>query len=110
MSVSEEKGKEAISICTTLGSHHDLSLVEVKLITGRTHQIRVHLQHKGTPVLGDPVYGSNSMNQKYRIYRQMLHAKQIIFTHPITSAHMDIIAPFPDDMTDIMQPFVSSRN
>ncbi len=103
MCVSEERGKEAVSVCTTLYTKEGLSVVEVKLITGRTHQIRVHLQHRGTPVLGDPVYGSASSNQKYGLMRQMLHAKEVCFEHPITKNRMRFNCPLPLDMKQLVQ-------
>lgn len=96
MAISEE-GKSAISRIRTLATDGDLSLVEVELVTGRTHQIRVHLKHKGTPVLGDPVYGSTSANQKFEAPRQLLHAYQIKFLHPITGIPINLSAPIPSD-------------
>ncbi len=89
-------GKPAISICKVVSSKGSLSLVEIKLITGRTHQIRVHMKHLGTPVLGDPVYGS----KKYHAPRQMLHAHRLQFLHPITQASIDLIAPLPPDFNE----------
>lgn len=88
-------GKPAISQFRILGSDGPLSLVEVKLVTGRTHQIRVHLQHLGTPVLGDIVYGLPSWNQKYQVPRQMLHAYRLTLSHPITGAPLAFVAPLP---------------
>lgn len=93
-----EGGKEAISHCRLLGCKEQISLVEMRLITGRTHQIRVHLKYKNTPVLGDPVYGCTAVNQKFQIDRQMLHAHRVQFNHPITHAPLEIIAPIPPDM------------
>ncbi|HSW87190.1 MAG TPA: RluA family pseudouridine synthase [Rhabdochlamydiaceae bacterium] len=98
MTVCNEGGKEAISQCKVLEHNEKFSLVEVDLITGRTHQIRVHLKYKNTPVLGDPVYGCASMNQKYGLERQMLHAYQITFIHPITHKPIEITAPLPGDI------------
>lgn len=97
MAVSPE-GKEAKSLCRILGYNEGLSLVEIKLITGRTHQIRVHLKFKGTPILGDSVYGNTSANEKFQVERQLLHAYQIQFDHPITHAPMKICAPIPKDL------------
>ncbi len=91
-------GKEAKSLCRVLDYNDGLSLVEVKLITGRTHQIRVHLKSKGTPVLGDPVYGNPVANQKLQANRQLLHAYQIQFDHPITHTSIKICASIPKDL------------
>ncbi|MES2345306.1 MAG: RluA family pseudouridine synthase [Chlamydiota bacterium] len=93
-----EGGKEAVSICTILNSNAKLSLVSVRLITGRTHQIRVHLKSRGTPVLGDSVYGSPSANTLFGAKRQLLHAHKICFIHPITNSPLEIEAPIPEDM------------
>lgn len=90
-------GKPATSITNVLAFDGKLSLVEVKLITGRTHQIRVHLKHKGAPILGDPVYGSPAWNKQYDAPRQMLHAYRLSFSHPITGVRIDLKAPLTED-------------
>ena len=97
-------GKEAKSLCRTLAYNDPLSLVEIKLITGRTHQIRVHLKFRGTPVLGDPVYGSLSANKKFQVERQLLHAHRLSFSHPITGANIQICAPLPNDFLPFAAP------
>jgi 23S rRNA pseudouridine1911/1915/1917 synthase len=102
MAVCQEGGREAITHCRVLDYNEKLSLVEVHLITGRTHQIRVHLKHKNTPVLGDPLYGCASLNEKYHIQRQMLHAHELKFIHPITQTPLEIRAPLPQDMKKTM--------
>lgn len=102
MSICEDGGKEAISRCRVLAHHEKLSLVDVELITGRTHQIRVHLKHRNTPVLGDPVYGSLAANQKYGVTRQLLHAHRLQFIHPMTGQPIEIVAPLPQDMQTFM--------
>jgi 23S rRNA pseudouridine1911/1915/1917 synthase len=89
-------GKPATSITKVLAFDGKLSLVEVQLITGRTHQIRVHLKHKGAPVLGDPIYGALAWNKKYETSRQMLHAYRLKFRHPVTNAVIDLKAPLPE--------------
>lgn len=90
-------GKAATTITNVLSFDGKLSLVEVLLITGRTHQIRVHLKHKGTPILGDPVYGSLAWNKNYDAPRQMLHAYRLSFCHPITGMKLNLQAPIPAD-------------
>jgi 23S rRNA pseudouridine1911/1915/1917 synthase len=90
-------GKPATSITNVLAFDGKLSLVEVKLITGRTHQIRVHLKHKGAPILGDPVYGSPAWNKQYDTPRQMLHAYRLSFSHPITGERINLKAPLTKD-------------
>jgi len=93
-----EGGKPAVSRCRILGTKEHLSLVEVELVTGRTHQIRVHMKHRGTPVLGDAVYGSLAANQKYGADRQLLHARSVKFAHPITGIALEISAPVPPEI------------
>jgi 23S rRNA pseudouridine1911/1915/1917 synthase len=91
------EGKEARSIVRVLHTAEGLSLVEVELLTGRTHQIRVHMKSVGTPVLGDKVYGSATGNQKWGAARQMLHAHKLRLTHPVTGALLECKAPPPAD-------------
>lgn len=92
-------GKPATSICRVLKTEGELSWVDVQLVTGRTHQIRVHLKHLGTPILGDPIYGRISANEKYGARRQLLHAKTLSLIHPITKAPLHLEAPLPPDFT-----------
>jgi 23S rRNA pseudouridine1911/1915/1917 synthase len=72
----------------------DLSLVRCELVTGRTHQIRVHLAAQGWPVLGDGVYGTADP----LIARQALHAWRVSLPHPVSGAPLDLTARVPDDM------------
>ncbi len=101
MAVCFEAGKEAKTVCRVLKHDHQLSLVEVQLLTGRTHQIRVHLKHIGAPVLGDPVYGSLAANKRFNTTRQLLHAQRLRFIHPITGKALDIRATVPLDFQRI---------
>lgn len=103
MAVCQEGGKSAMTRCSVLSSQGNLSLVQIELLTGRTHQIRVHLKHHKTPILGDPVYGAPSANQKYGTSRQFLHAHTLKFLHPITSAPLHLSAPLPPDMADFIE-------
>lgn len=103
MAVVTEGGRDAITKYRTLAISEDLSLVHIELITGRTHQARVHMRHRGTPVLGDPTYGSAGANQRYKRTRQMLHAQQIRFIHPITGEQLTLVAPLPADMQALVE-------
>lgn len=76
----------------TLVSADGLHLVECRPKTGRTHQIRVHLKHIGSPIAGDPVYGNRG-----KFDRHLLHAWQITFEHPVTGVHQTVTAPVPAD-------------
>ncbi len=102
MAVCFEKGREALTLCRVLAEKDSLALLEVQILTGRTHQIRVHLKHIGHPVLGDTVYGSDSMNKKFGVKHQMLHAHRLKFIHPFTLAPMDITAPVPAAYTTLV--------
>lgn len=75
------------------------SLVELRLETGRTHQIRVHMSHIGHPIAGDPLYGIPSA---LPIQRQALHATQLSFQHPITKKHLEVHAQMPEDMEHLL--------
>lgn len=77
------------------------TLVELRLITGRTHQIRAHLKHVGYPLLGDSLYGVLHPNA----CRQMLHCCKISFSHPETKEQVTIEAPIPDDMAFLLNEF-----
>jgi 23S rRNA pseudouridine1911/1915/1917 synthase len=70
------------------------ALVLCHLHTGRTHQIRVHLHHKGTPLLGDPIYGKPSQNSE-RVGRLMLHAWRLTLDHPVSNERLHFEAPIP---------------
>ena len=96
-------GKQAISFCYPLGWNEKLSFVRIVIATGRTHQIRVHLKYKGTPVLGDSLYGNASVNQYYGAERQLLHAAKIQFEHPFTGKLLELSAPLPEDMAKFVR-------
>jgi len=102
MAICQERGKRAVTICKTLAHNERCSLVSLKLVTGRTHQLRVHLKAKGAPILGDPVYGSEGVNRKYALEHQMLHAHELSFSHPITGVTMNFKAPVPLKMRQLI--------
>lgn len=109
MAVSPD-GKEAITRLQVLAHDQNISLVQVQLITGRTHQIRAHFKHIGCPILGDPVYGTCTTNQKWGINRQMLHAETLEFIHPNSGKKIHVCAPVPEDMKkhiDLLFPTLS---
>lgn len=96
MAVKEIGGKHAASNWELIECFEGgLSLLRVRIETGRTHQIRVHMAHLGFPVVGDAVYGQAKDVSLYP--RQMLHASRLILTHPVTGRKMDVKAPlWPD--------------
>ena len=92
-------GKDAVTEATVLERHVRTSLVEARPVTGRTHQIRVHLSTAGFPVVGDPVYGkSRALARELGLDRPFLHAARLRFAHPITGAPVDIEDPLPADL------------
>lgn len=93
-------GKEAITHFKVMKRWDEYTLLEVKIETGRTHQIRVHMAQIGYPVVGDMVY-SNGKNP-FGVEGQMLHAKKIEFLHPITKKEMCIDAPLPGYFEEIV--------
>lgn len=98
MAIRHEGGRQAISRCHTEACDGKLSVVTVELITGRTHQVRVHLKHKGAPILGDDVYGNRQLNEKYEAKRPLLHAQELRLDHPITGKALIFTAPIPEDI------------
>lgn len=85
----------------------DYSLLSLRLETGRTHQIRVHLSHLGHPVVGDHLYGGSDIR---RIERQALHAALLELDHPVTGERLSIEAPFPTDLEALLQQLRSEYN
>jgi 23S rRNA pseudouridine1911/1915/1917 synthase len=79
------------------------SLLRVRLRTGRTHQIRVHLEAIGHPVVGDPVYAGRAPAETYGLQRQFLHAEHLAFDHPVTGARVDVRSPLPDDLVAALE-------
>lgn len=90
----DEKGKQAITHYKVIKEFKNYSLVECRLETGRTHQIRLHMASIGHPLLGDTLYGTSSS----LISRQALHSYKIKFIHPITKKEIELIAKLPQDI------------
>ena len=90
----EPDGREAITEWTVLARGRGVTLLDVHILTGRTHQIRVHMKHIGHPVCGDPIYGSP---KGAKVSRLMLHAYSLAFTHPRTGERMVFTAPLPEE-------------
>jgi len=113
MAVTARGGKPARTHWKVVERFGIASLLEVRLDTGRTHQIRVHLAHLGHPVLGDPVYGGRSrkvlsLREPQRsvadgllkcLPRQALHAKELKLSHPVTGSPLGFSSPWPEDIT-----------
>jgi 23S rRNA pseudouridine1911/1915/1917 synthase len=127
VSFDPEVGKHAVTHYTVLERFGYTSLVECRLETGRTHQIRVHMKHLGHPLFSDERYGGNQILKgttysRYRQFvqncfeicpRQALHAKTLGFVHPITRQEMFFNSELPADMQTLIQrwrDYVSSRD
>lgn len=101
MKVTSENSKDAITHIRVLERYKDSTLIRCKLETGRTHQIRVHLNYIGHPVVNDPVYGYKKLIDKD--FGQMLHAEKLGFIHPITKEYMEFTSPPPKRFKEILE-------
>ena len=102
-----ERGRTARTDLRVVELLNGSALVEATLHTGRTHQIRVHLQHLGCPVIGDPVYGGRTARHfqqatHYEAPRQMLHAVSLGFIHPVSGKKLTVESPLPEDFVNAM--------
>lgn len=99
MAVVKRNGKQAVTHYTVEKRLGDITLVRCRIETGRTHQIRVHMQSLGCPVVGDELYGRPAADRRLSPVpaRQMLHAAHLVFAHPVTGAAMAFEAPLPAD-------------
>ncbi len=103
MAITLTGSREARTHFRVLQRFNRHTLLLLQLETGRTHQIRVHLQAIGYPVVGDPVYGPTSKQETLPLSRQFLHAYQLAFTHPHTGQLVELEAPLPEDLEQILQ-------
>jgi 23S rRNA pseudouridine955/2504/2580 synthase len=96
-----DDGKSAVTRIKTVKATERFSVLEVTLLTGRTHQIRVHLAHAGYPVLGDDKYGDFELNKalsKQGVKRLLLHAGRLAFAHPLSRERLRLESPLPADI------------
>ena len=98
MTVTADNSKEAVTHLKVLKRYKEYTLVSLKLDTGRTHQIRVHMKYIGYPVYNDPVY----TNKKTTEFGQFLHSYKMEFDHPITKEHMSFECPMPTEMQEFI--------
>lgn len=107
MSTRVKRGKPALTSWRVLERYSMATMIEAKLATGRTHQIRVHFSALGHPVLGDRDYGKKTSlrlnNMALKIPRQMLHAERLGFSHPVTGKWLEFRVPLPEDMMEVVR-------
>jgi 23S rRNA pseudouridine1911/1915/1917 synthase len=97
--VTEKNSKHAVTHFTVMERLKEFTVLELKLETGRTHQIRVHMKYIGFPLVGDPAYGKSRDKE---MKGQALHAAVLGFNHPVTSEYMEFNRPIPDDMRELL--------
>ena len=107
MAIDTKNGKPAVTHYRVLERFSDYSLLELKLETGRTHQIRVHLSYLGNPVAGDPLYGPKK--NPLGLAGQALHAKEITFIHPTTNEKKTITCDLPKYFTETLEQLRKER-
>ncbi|EEI16918.1 RluA family pseudouridine synthase [Corynebacterium lipophiloflavum] len=97
-------GRHAVTHYELVEAFREASLLEIRLETGRTHQIRVHMSAVGHPCVGDPMYGSNpNLTMRVGLVRQWLHATKLGFTHPRTGDYMEVESPYPADLAHALE-------
>ena len=100
--VDFERGEPAVTHYRLVEEKNGHSLVALKLETGRTHQIRIHMKYLGYPLIGDYLYHPDMEF----IGRQALHSHRLAFSHPITGEAMEFTAPLPEDMKSVLNPAI----
>lgn len=101
MAVNERNGKHAVTHYKVLQRFEKYTYIECELETGRTHQIRVHMDAAGHPLLGDEVYGSRKC--PFKLQGQVLHAKTLGFVHPSTGEYVEVAAPLPEYFVELLK-------
>ena len=99
--VTDKNSRNAVSHFEVIERYNGFTFLKVRLETGRTHQIRVHMAYRGTPVAGDVVYGNPK--KTYGLQGQCLHAATIGFIHPVTKEYLEFTSDLPDYFTDFIR-------
>ncbi len=105
--VTTKNSKEAITNYDVIKRYKKYTLIKLKLETGRTHQIRVHMKHIGHPVVGDDVYGKE--DKKFGLKGQLLHSKSIGFIHPTTKEYLEFDSELPDYFKKVLEKIEKSE-
>lgn len=100
ISISTKKPKEALTQFSVQNEYDQFTLLELRPLTGRTHQIRVHLAAAGHPLVGDPRYGRRKT--RMLVPRLFLHASYLSFVHPGTEERAEYSSPLPQDLKDFL--------
>ena len=98
----EKGGKEAITRFQLVEKLTDYSLLQVEILTGRSHQIRAHMTEQNCPLVGDERYGGASEVVGMKVFRPLLHAEKLSFRHPVLNQEMDFTVPVPADMQSMI--------
>ena len=97
-------GKDSVTHYETVEAFRGASLLEIRLETGRTHQIRVHMAAHRHPCVGDPLYGADpSMSERLGLIRQWLHARRLGFDHPVSGSRVTFTSAYPDDLSHALE-------
>ena len=107
-----EDGRPSRTHYRVVSEYEDFSLLEVRLETGRMHQIRVHLDAIGHPVAGDRTYGKRQADKKTavgKLKRQFLHASKLEFSHPVSGKPLSIASELPEDLDEVITELTASN-
>ena len=108
MAVIDNNSKEAITHYQVIQRFNNYTLLELQLETGRTHQIRVHLEHINYPIVGDPVYSRRK--NEFKLDKQLLHARKLGFQHPSSGEHMEFESDLPGCFEKIIKNLANKRS
>ena len=106
-----DDGQQAISLFKPLAAGDTASMLDIRLMTGRTHQIRVHAAHVGHPILGDDKYGDFDLNRalvKQGVKRLFLHARQLSLSHPLSGEPLAFVSPLPPEMQRFLDTHINA--
>lgn len=106
----EKGGKKAITQYRTEDRFEKSSLLSIRILTGRSHQIRAHMSELGCPLIGDPLYDGPETFDSVQVLRPLLHANRLIFPHPVSGQKLEFNLPLPADMQNMIQRLKVNSN